>query len=423
MKENVMKNNIIYYIMTYIMFLYPPFIYFLVMINFENMNDRIAWITGVFADIVFVLITTGVLLVLSYKKILPKPEKDERNHFIFGYIGNAAVFLYTYQYMMNIEKLVSVFSLVLILVLAYKFLVSKQISFKEIFISSIIFSAIDYIIIIFSGNTLLSGAASFTAAEMIIYQILFNLAIIYTIVLYVFKLYKNHQWSILRFVLIGFIVICLAMLYIDDTQDEFILTFVILAVFTWLIDIIMRLIRKEFKVYDLAFYARIIMLTIVFVMIKEMDLYRFNNFNLGQMYLLIAIFYVTAFSDIIMNISPHKQKELELNLSVIDYVKWLYRPVVSRYKDVLVVSQNTDIEHDLTRLGRKVIKRQGLEDLQNIDINAISFVILYSDKPDEIETIVKLFPKLKVCVISPVLLTNPLLKTGFTDFKYFVYSV
>ncbi|HOP57734.1 MAG TPA: hypothetical protein PLM51_06155, partial [Bacillota bacterium] len=303
MKENVMKNNIIYYIMTYIMFLYPPFIYFLVMINFENMNDRIAWITGVFADIVFVLITTGVLLVLSYKKILPKPEKDERNHFIFGYIGNAAVFLYTYQYMMNIEKLVSVFSLVLILVLAYKFLVSKQISFKEIFISSIIFSAIDYIIIIFSGNTLLSGVASFTAAEMIIYQILFNLAIIYTIVLYVFKLYKNHQWSILRFVLIGFIVICLAMLYIDDTQDEFILTFVILAVFTWLIDIIMRLIRKEFKVYDLAFYARIIMLTIVFVMIKEMDLYRFNNFNLGQMYLLIAIFYVTAFSDIIMNIS------------------------------------------------------------------------------------------------------------------------
>ena len=95
------------------------------------------------------------------------------NHFIFGYIGNVIVFLYVYLYAMNIEKIVSVFSLVLILVIAYKYLIAKKIIFKEIFYMIIIYSVLDYIIIVTSGNTLFNDLAQFTDTQSNIFQLLF----------------------------------------------------------------------------------------------------------------------------------------------------------------------------------------------------------------------------------------------------------
>jgi len=73
-----MKNNLIYYIMTYVMYLYPPFIYGMVMINFGRLSNVRYWVTGIIVDIVFVLITTAVLFVLAIKKKIPKIEKDEK---------------------------------------------------------------------------------------------------------------------------------------------------------------------------------------------------------------------------------------------------------------------------------------------------------------------------------------------------------
>ncbi len=418
-----MKNNLIYYIMTYIMFLYPPFVFFMIMINFDDMTDSNQSIVGLSTNIIFVLITTGVLYLLAMKDRIPKIEKDEKNHFIFGYIGNLVMFLYTYQYVMNIERLVSVFSLVLLLVLAYKYLVSKKITFKEIFIFSIGFGVIDYIIIITTGNTLFSGNSSFTHTQSIIFQILFILALLFSIGFYGIKLYKNHAWNVLRYVMVLFILLFLLVTYIDDSQEQVFATFLILAIFTWLIDIILRLIHKEFKVIDLVFYARIILLTVIIVFVHELEIYRLPEFQIGQMGLLIGIFYTTAFSDVLMNLTPVKEKVIDLNLSIEDYLKTINKLILSRYKDILVISNQLDLPHKINNLGRNIIVKSNIDDAQNLDLNAISLIILYSDNVEDVDLVMSQFPHLKVCMLSKKLMTGSQLKTCFTDFTYYIYTV
>lgn len=418
-----MKNNLIYYIMTYIMYLYPPFIFFMVVINFEDMSDTHQWIVGLATNVVFVIITTGVLYLLAIKGRIPKIEKDEKNHFIFGYIGNIVMFLYTYQYLMGIERIVSVFTLVLLLVLAYKYLISSKITFREVFIFSIIFGVLDSIIIITTGNTLFSETSSFSNAQSIIFQILFILSLLFSIGFYGLKLYKNHLWTTLRYVFVVFLLLFLIVLYIDDSQEKIFATFLILAFFTWIIDIILRLIHKEFKVIDLVFYARIILLTVVIMLVHEMEIYRLPEFKIGQMGLLIGIFYVSAFSDVLMHLSPVKQKVLDLNLNIEDYLKTIYKPILSRYKDVLVISSQLDLPHKINSMGRNIIIKSNIDDTQNLDISAISLAILYSDNFDDIDTIMNQFPHLRICIISKNMITSTKLKTCFTDLKYYIYTI
>lgn len=420
---DMMKNNLIYYIMTYIMYLYPPFIWFMVMVNFDTMSDQNQWIVGLVVNVIFVLITSSVLYLLAYLKKIPKIEQDEKAHFIFGYVGNVIVYLYVYQNLMNIERWYSVFTLVLILVIAYKYLISQKITFKEILLFSVIFGVIDYIIIIISGNTLLSdNIQHISDTQSMTFQIMVLGALIFTIGWYGFRLYKHHAWGLLRYILLGFIVITLIMFY-GEAQEELIATLAIITVFTWLIDIILKLIHKTFKVYDLVFYARLIMVTVVLLMIKTMELYVFPNFELESMFLLIAIFYVTAFADIIMNMSPKTEQTLDLNLSIEAYIKQLYKPLTSRYKDVLVFTKKEDQMHDLSQFGRHIIMKSSLKNLDSLEINAISFVIVYVDMMYEIEHIKEKLSVLNICVISSRSLTHPLLKTSFTDFDEYVYTI
>lgn len=419
----MMKNNLVYYIMTYIMYLYPPFILFMLLINFESMQDTWIWIIGLMVNVVFILVTTLVLYLLAIKQKIPMIDADEKNHVIFGYIGNIIVFLYVYQNWMHIAQFYSIFSLVLILVLTYKYLISKKITFKEILVFSILFGVIDYIIIIISGNTLLGDQnTSFTDAQSLVFQLLFTLSLLFTIGWYGYKLYRNHTWQLLRFVLIGFIVLSLVLFYMD-IQMEVVGTIAILAVFAWLIDIILRLIHKSFKTIDLAFYARLIMVTVVLLMIKDWELYRLPSFDIEQMSLLIGIFYVTAFSDIIMNVTPKKDIDIALSLSVESYIKTLFKPIISRYKDVIVYAHEETLRHDLSSLGRQVIIRSDFDDFKQFDDHAISFVVVYVRDIEDMKRIVERIPKKNICVISDQMITDPLLKTSFTDFKDYVYTI
>ncbi len=418
-----MKNNLIYYIMTYVMFLYPPLIFFLVMINFDNMSDTGQWVTGIIADFAFVLITTGVMAWLAISKRIPKIEKDELNHFIFGYIGNVVVFLYVYQNMIGIERFYSVFSLVLVLVLVYKYLISGRITFKEIFMFSIVFSVLDYLIIIITGNTLLADNVSFTNAESTIFQILFILVLLYSIGFYILKLYRNHKWTDLRFAYIGFLAVFVISYYVNSDSVQWFGTFMVLAFFSLIIDIILRLIHKEFKTIDLVFYARTILLAVVLMFVKDMEIYKLSAFSIGEMGLLIGIFYVTALSDILMNTSSKKQTEIELAFSIEEYLKTIFKPLTSRYKDVLAITEADELPIDLSTMGRKIIIKSDPEEIKKLDLNAISFAVIYSDKPDLIDMIHDRFPKLSLCVISKERRDDKKLKTCFTDFDYYVYTI
>ncbi len=417
-----MKNNLIYYIMTYVMYLYPPLIYGLLMINFSYLEDIQYWTIGFGVNLVFVVVTTLVLYLLASRKKIPTVGRDERHHFIFGYIGNIVVFLYVFQYLMNIERFVSVFSLILILVIAYKFLISNQITFKEIFIMSIVFSLLDYVIIIASGNTLFDSGNQFTSLQSNVFQWLFILTIIYALMLYIYKLYLNHQWTILRYAVILFTAFSIAMIYYNDRLEEVIATSAILAVFAMLIDIILRIIHKEFKALDLVFYARIIIVSVILVLIKELELYLIPRFNIGQMFLLIAIFYVTCFADIIQTIVPKKDKYNVSDFTVEGYIKELYKSVLSRYKDVLLFDNEKEMI-TFDKLGRDIIVKHHLDAYENIDLESVSLMIVHTNKTEDINFLLEHEPNINLCIVSDKPLKHDQFKTSFTDFKYYVYTI
>lgn len=417
-----MKNNLVYYIMTYVMYLYPPFVMFMIMINFEDMSDQMMWTIGFLSNLFFVLITIVILYLLAVKKKIPKIEKDEKHHMIFGLIGNLIIFLYVYQNQMNIEKYVSVFSLVLLLVLAYRYLISNQISFKEIFVFSIVFGVVDYIIIIFSGNTLFHATNTFTEAQSVAFQILFSLALLFTVIWYGYQLIKHHQWSLLRYVMISLIGISLILYYVN-VMMEIVWTIAVLAIFSWLIDIILKVIHKVFKLKDLVYYARVLIVSIVFIMIKDLELYRFNDFNLEQMFLLIAIFYVTAFSDILMTIANKKVYTKHIGMSMKDYLSELFKSVTSRYKDIVILTKE-EINHELFKtLGRHIYLIKDIEALHSLDKEAISLVIIYHYQMTDIKSWIKAIHPLPVAMILDTYIADDMLETSFTDYHDYVYTI
>jgi len=419
----MMKNNLIYYIMAFVMFLYPPFIYFMIIINFESLSDSIQWLIGMGVNAAFVIATISILSILAIKKRITKPKQDEQNHLIFGMIGNVIVFLYTYQYSMEIEQFVSVFSLVLLLVLSYKWLISKTIAFREVFLLSIGFGLFDYIIIALTGNTLFGRFYGFTAAESIGFQIVFVIILFSCIGLYIWKLITNHTWTLLRFVFVSFLAGFLIINYIDDNQEKLFLTFLILGFFSWIVDIILRLIHKEFKVSDVVYYVRVILLTDLLLYIHDVGLLHLPDFRLNQMGWLIAIFYVSSLSDILMNITPKKTREVNIHFDVQDYIKLLYKPVLSRYKDILVIFKEADLPHDIKGYARNIIKRNNIASAKEIDETSLSMILVYEEYTEEINLLREWYPHLKICYISKTKPKEEVSERFYYNKPYYVYYI
>jgi hypothetical protein len=395
----------------------------MVMINFDEMSNQTQWIVGIIVNVIFVVLTTTILYLMAIMHKIPKMEKDECHHFIFGYIGNMIVFLYTYQYSMQIERFVSVFSLILILIFAYKYLVSKQITFKEILLFGIVFGIYDYIIIIFTGNTLFSESSTFTQTESIIFQICYLILILFSIGYFAYKLYKNHHWNPLRYILVGFITIFLLVIYINDRLEELFMTFLILALFTWLIEIILKFIHKEFKILDYVFYARILMITMVIAFMHEMNIFSFPDFELGQMGWIIGFFYVSSFSDILTHVSPKKTNITHLNLNIDEYLKHIYKSITSRYKDILVFSNTDKMTIHLKGLARNIIYKNEGDINDNIDLSSVSLIIIYTNDISFVQKMIKKYPTINKSVISKNQIKSDIFTSCFSDYQHYIYTI
>lgn len=404
------------------MFLFPPLIYFLLMINVNDITDSEMWLYGMLINVIVVFLTTLIMVLLAKKKKIPKMEYDERQHFLFGYIGNIVVFLYTYQYAMNIEKWVSVFSLVLLLVFAYKFLISGNVLYREIMMFAIVYSILDYMIIVFTGNTLFGPAYQFTSFESAFFQVLFILILVASFVFYLYKLVTLPRWSLWRYIFVTLLAFDVIIMYVDDSKEKVLATIMILALFSWIIDIITRIIHKEFKLMDWSMYARIIMVTVMLIWFRETKLYNLPQFRVEEMGMLIAIFYVSSLSDILTHIAPKSSLETSLGFTLVDYLKLYYKPVTTRYKDILVISKSDELPHNLSGMGRKILIKPNLESAMNVDLDSVSLVMVYSESLEEFQEVLNSFGHLHPVLLSQTKFEQHGFQTCFSDFQYQIYA-
>ena len=211
-------------------------------------------------------------------------------------------------------------------------------------------------------------------------------------------------------------------IYINDSLEELFMTLFIISLFTWAIDIILRLVPKEFRIIDFVFYARVLMVAIILVIIKDMELYILPRFNLGQMFLLIAIFYVSCFSSIVMQFAL-KEKNIDLEYTIEDYIKQVYNPFITRYKNVVIYSREGLETYSINKLGRDIILKHDIDDLKYLDQDSVSLIIVYVEDDKDKEAVMAFDLGIKIMIMSHKQVRHEKIKTSFTDYNYYVYTI
>jgi hypothetical protein len=384
------QNEYMSYIVSFVMILYPPLIYFLMFINIDFSTSFSEWIIASIVDLMLVVITTIIINHYTLKSLKRKLNNDEKSHLLFSYISNGLMFLYVYQFLMGIDQAVSIFTLSLIAILSYKFLISNSIIFKELFIISFAFGLFDLLLISFTGNTILDQINPLSDVQGSLFQIGFMFFFLTSLGYYIYRLTNKHSWNLIRYLLIISILAGILFVYVLNSQEELIATIFVFSFFLFLIDLIMRIVTKNFMVADLAYYLRIILVTSLLLIAYEIELFLFHKFDVDQMAFFIAIFYVSAFSEIITVISP-KQETTDLLLNAHEYLNFYYRKILSRYKDITLLTDLDEPYIQIERLGRSVLTSVSLES---------SLIIIQSDDKTFIDESLKHISHHNICVLT-----------------------
>ena len=120
------KMEKIYFILTYMFFLYPPFIFGLVEIYRESdaMKEHIV---SLIVNLILIAVIAIVCGSLIKAKKLHVPNTLEIKHLIFGLTGNIVMYFYTFQNIMNIEDIITIYLILLIVLVVDYLLISKKI--------------------------------------------------------------------------------------------------------------------------------------------------------------------------------------------------------------------------------------------------------------------------------------------------------
>ena len=121
------KQSRLYYILSYVFFILPPFIWGLVELYREQNYDTVH-ITSLIINILVYVVLVVVIALLVYKKKMHIPTQEERKYLLFGFIGNIVIYFYTFQNLMNIDNIVTIYLVLMIILVVYYFLIQKKIS-------------------------------------------------------------------------------------------------------------------------------------------------------------------------------------------------------------------------------------------------------------------------------------------------------
>jgi len=137
----------LYQILGYLEFIFVPFIAGLVIV-FRDMNANDVEIYTLVINLVVTLVLS-IILSLASGKGLPALTKLDLKYLLFGFLGNIIIYFYTFQNALEIEKFVTIY-IVILLILVCKYLIfDRTFRHKELWISMLVFFIVDIINLIF----------------------------------------------------------------------------------------------------------------------------------------------------------------------------------------------------------------------------------------------------------------------------------
>lgn len=266
------KTSKIYYILTYLFFIYPPFIAGLVLIY--RSDTEYLHLYSLYANLALLLILSGVIIALVHQKRFHIPTIKEIKYLIFGFVGNIVMFLYTFQNAMNIDQIITIYLVLLVVLAVHYVLISKKLQPVELWIFLPIFLAFDTIYYGIKGCTFSSSNSCFSYTPYDPFLKFLYIIIIIVLLLYtIYKLLSYKQNAILKYINY-FIVFVLSIFALNEFSGEIkiIMTFAIMLPFFIIVDFVVSIINKTYSHKTILFYIRTSTIVVICILIGTLIL-------------------------------------------------------------------------------------------------------------------------------------------------------
>ena len=302
-----MKNaSKVYLFITSLFFMFSPFSLGIVEIYFED-STLMEHVNGIIVNLGLLIVMIIILSILVKKGKLKIPIKPEIKLLIFGLLSNIVVYFYTFQNSLDIEKFITIYFTIFLILILYYFIIDRKKLNYELWILAILFLVVDFIHFeyIFIENPWISYPNTIYIDSTFLHRLLFYSVPLATLTLFISKIRKYNVMDWFSYVFIG-LTILISLVFVKgiNVEDKLILTFNLLIPFVIVIDIIISIIYKTFKVYKLTFYIRmgtIIFLIYIYNEINYFVMVSYSDHNLIE---LIMITYIVIICNLIEFLVP-----------------------------------------------------------------------------------------------------------------------
>lgn len=290
------KNNI-YIILTYLFFIYPPFIWGLVSIYQEG-NYGKEHITSLIINLIIIAVIVLVCGLFISKGKLHIPSEKEIKHLIFGFIGNIVIYFYTFQNLMNIDNIVTIYLVIIIVLGVHYILLSKRLQAIELWILMPIFLILDYWYLIGTGCGFTDSYSCHESVSGTYLYIIYSIIIITSLGYYAYRVYLLKQWNILRYMNLVLIIVLSILFQNNDWLDEKLtLTISIMLPFFTIVDFIISIVNKKYSHKMLFHYIRMYTILFLCIMIGMLEFF-YGNADNEMLIQMVVITYVSLFINI-----------------------------------------------------------------------------------------------------------------------------
>ena len=292
------KIEKIYFILTYMFFIYPPFIFGLVLIYQKNENIE-EHVTSLIVNIILIAVIAIVCGSLIAAKKLHIPNNLEIRYLLFGFAGNIVMYFYTFQNGMNIDNIVTIYLVLLIILGVDYLLISKKFRAKELWILLTLFIIVDYVHLLITGcgyegswDCNINHTYDWLATSM------YSVILIAIVGYYAYRAYSYKLFDLFKILNIIFVII-LSIIFQNEyyMEGDFMLTVSILLPFFLIVDFIVAIVNKTYTHKMLLFYIRLLTVLLIFSVVGM------NYFFLGNVDVnILTIMVVATYSSLAINI-------------------------------------------------------------------------------------------------------------------------
>ena len=309
------KASKLYYVFTYMFFLYPPFIWGIALI-YDSAYSIDPHVMVLIINLILIVVLGIVFSLLIKKERIEMPNELEKRNLLFGLISNVIVYFYTFQNDLNIQNFVNTYWVLLMVLVVHYLLISKEIKAKELWILLPIFLVIDY------SHYFIAGCGwgewqcpNVTRLREILAVILYIAAAISVYIYYIREMIKYRVMNTMRWITTALATISGVMfLFIMDLSrnlERFLQTILIIFAFLVIVDFIVSIVNKTYRHKMVFYYIRLGVLLLISILFGSSDIFSRATVETDLLAIMVITTYVSLGIIILSVLLGEKEDKLE----------------------------------------------------------------------------------------------------------------